>query len=62
MMLPKFEGYSMDNDELLIFNERICVPPNNKLRSLILREAHREIYMAHPGDMKMKEDLKPLFF
>jgi precorrin-4 methylase len=50
------------NDGLLRFNGRIYVLPNEKLRSLILHESHRAIYMAHPRVTKMKEDLKPLFF
>ena len=29
---------------------------------LILSEAHKAIYMAHPGVTKMRVDLKPLFF
>jgi hypothetical protein len=29
---------------------------------LILSEAHRAVYMAHPGVTKMRADLKPLFF
>jgi hypothetical protein len=29
---------------------------------LILREAHRVVYMAHSGVTKIREDLKPLFF
>jgi hypothetical protein len=62
MMVPKFEGFTMDNDELLRFKIRIYVPPNDELRSLILNEAHRVVYMAHPRVMKMREDLKPLFF
>jgi hypothetical protein len=37
------------------------MPPNDKLRMLILSEAHRAVYMAHPGVTKMREDLKPLF-
>ena len=40
----------------------ICVPPSDELRMLILSESHREVYMAHPGVMKMREDPKPLFF
>jgi hypothetical protein len=38
------------------------VPPNEELRMLILSEAHRAVYMAHPGVTKMRVDLKPLFF
>jgi hypothetical protein len=52
----------LENDGLIRYNNRIYVPPNEELRSLILSEAHRTIYMVHPGVMKMKEDLKPLFF
>jgi hypothetical protein len=44
------------------YNNQIYVPPNDELRSLILNEAHRAVYMAHPGVTKMREDLKPLFF
>jgi hypothetical protein len=59
MMLPKFEGFSMDNDGLLRFKSLIYVPPNDQLRSLILNEAHRVLYMAHPGVTKMKAYLRP---
>jgi hypothetical protein len=62
MMVPKFEGYTLDNDGLLRYNNKIYVPPNDELRSLILSEVHRVVYMAHLGVTKMKEDLKPLFF
>ena len=62
MMVPKFEGYSLDNDGLLRYNNQIYVAPNDNLRSLILNEAHRAVYMAHPEVTKMREDLKPLFF
>ena len=29
---------------------------------MILNEAHREVYMAHPGVTKMRVELKPLLF
>jgi hypothetical protein len=62
MRVPRYEGYSFDSDGLLRFRGRIYVPPNNKLRMLILSEAHRAVYMAHPGVTKMRADLKPFFF
>jgi hypothetical protein len=61
-MVPKFDGFTVDNNKLLIFKNQIYIPPNDELRSLILNEAHREVYMAHPGVMKMTVNLKPLFF
>jgi hypothetical protein len=62
MMVPRYEGFSFDSDGLLRFKIRIYVLSNDELRMLILSEAHREVYMAHPGVTKMREDLKPLFF
>jgi hypothetical protein len=60
MMIPIFEGFMFNGDGLLRFKNRIYVPPNEKLRSLILNEAHRAVYMAHSGVTKMRADLKPL--
>ena len=34
----------------------------DKLMMLMLREAHKAVYMAHLRVMKMRVDLKPLFF
>ena len=62
MMIPRYEGFSFDSDGLLRFKSRIYVPPNDELRMLILSETHRVVYMAHSGVMKMRVDLKPLFF
>jgi hypothetical protein len=62
MMIPKYQGYSLDIDGLLRYNGKIYVLPNDKLRNLILSEAHRAVYMAHPRVIKMKLDLKPLLF
>ena len=62
MMVPRYVGYSLDNDGLLRFRGQIYIPPNDELRMLILREAHREVYMAHTGVTKMRADLKPSFF
>jgi hypothetical protein len=62
MMVPRFEAISFDSDGLLRFKNQIYVLLNDELRMLILSEAHREIYMAHPRVMKMMADLKPLFF
>jgi hypothetical protein len=62
MMVPQYEGFSFDSDGLLRFKIQIYVSPNDELRMLILSEAHRVVYMVHLGVMKMREDIKPLFF
>jgi hypothetical protein len=60
MMVPRFEGFTFDNDGLLRFKNQIDVPMNDELRSLILNEANRVVYMDHLGVTKMRADLKPL--
>jgi hypothetical protein len=62
MMVPRFEGFTFDEDGLLRFKNLIYVTPNDELRNLILNEAHRVVYMAHLGVTKMRVGLKPLFF
>jgi hypothetical protein len=62
MMVPRFQGYTLDNDILLRYNNKICVPPNLELINLILSEAHHVVYMAHPRVTKMKVGLEHLFF
>jgi hypothetical protein len=39
-MVPIFEGFMIDDDGLLKFKNRIYIPPNDELRSLILNKAH----------------------
>ena len=48
MLVPKFEGYALENHGLMRYNNWIYIPPNEKMRSLILNEAHRAVYMDHP--------------
>jgi hypothetical protein len=62
MLVPRFKGYTLDNNRVMRYNNHIYVPPNDELRSLILNEAHRAVYMAHPGVTKMRAYLKPLLF
>jgi hypothetical protein len=61
MLVPNFEGCTLDNDRLMRYNNQIYVLPNDEFKSFILSESHRAVYIAHPGVTKMREDLKPLF-
>jgi hypothetical protein len=60
MMVPRFEGFTFDDDGLLRVKNWIDVPLNDELRILILNEANRVVYMDHLGVVKMRADLKPL--
>jgi hypothetical protein len=62
IMVPKFEGFTVENNGLLLFKGRIYVLPNDELRILIPNESHRALYMAHIGVTKKRAYLKPLFF
>jgi hypothetical protein len=62
MMVPKFEGFTFDDNGLLRSKKWIYVPSNDELRMLILSKAHRVVYMSLPRVTKMRVDLKPLFF
>jgi hypothetical protein len=59
MMVPRFERFTFDENELLRFKNRIYVPSNDELRKLILNEVHRAVCM---GVTKMRAYRKPLFF
>jgi hypothetical protein len=47
MMVPMFEGFMLDDNGVLIFKNRIYIPPNDVLNILNINEAHRIVYMAH---------------
>jgi len=57
-VLTQFEGYSLEKDGLLRFQGRMYVPANSDLRRLVMDEAHRAPYSAHPGVNQMHEALK----
>ena len=54
----RFLGYMLESDGLLRHMGRIYVPMLGDLRTLVLSEAHRAPYSAHPGVKKMHVDLK----
>jgi hypothetical protein len=60
-MVTRVEGFTFDDNGLLRFKNWIYVPLRDELRSLILYEARRALYMDHPRVTNMREDLKPLF-
>jgi hypothetical protein len=57
MLVPKLEGYTLENDKMMMYNNYIYVPPSDKLRSFILSKARRAVYIAHPRVTKMREDI-----
>jgi hypothetical protein len=59
---PKYEGYSLEADGLLIYRGRMYILEDEDIRSIILKESHRALCCAHPGVKKMYVDMRKLFF
>ena len=52
----------MDDQGVLRFGNRLCVPDKAALKQQILSEAHESAYSIHPGSTKMYQDLKQVFW
>jgi hypothetical protein len=49
----KSPDFSEDDEGVLWYKGRICVPNVKELKDKILREAHESAYSIHPGGNKM---------
>ncbi|KAK1627798.1 hypothetical protein QYE76_002113 [Lolium multiflorum] len=58
----KASGFTMDDEGVLWYNGRLCVPSDSELKQVILKEAHDTLYSIHPGGTKMYQDLKEQFW
>jgi hypothetical protein len=54
----KAPGFSIDEQGMLWYKKRLCVPNVKEIRELILCEAHDSAYSIHPGSTKVCHDLK----
>ncbi|KAK1616514.1 hypothetical protein QYE76_022031 [Lolium multiflorum] len=54
----KAPGFTIDEEGVLWYNGRLCVPSDSELKQVILKEAHDTLYSIHPGGTKMYQDLK----
>ena len=55
-------GFIIDNEGVLRFGDRLCIPNIRDLKKTILEEAHNSKYSVHPGATKMYQDLKQLYW
>ncbi|XP_011625615.1 uncharacterized protein LOC105421113 [Amborella trichopoda] len=56
------EDFSMSNDELLRFKDRLCVPHDERIKRATLEEAHHSHYTIHLGSTKMHQGYKKTFW
>ena len=61
MKLGYTTNHQEDEQGIIWFKDRICVPSDPALREEILSEAHDSKYGIHPGGSKMYQDLKKHF-
>ena len=54
--------FSIDENDVVCFRGRLCVPQKSDVKMDILREAHRTPYTVHPGETKMYRNLKQNFW
>jgi hypothetical protein len=55
-------GFSEDEEGVLWYKGRICVPNVKELKDKILREVHESAYSIHPGGSKMYHDLEATYW
>ena len=53
-----FEGYSVNSKGLLLYKGSVYIPELGDLRNMVMVEAHKAPYLAHPYVKKMYADLK----
>ncbi|KAK1609082.1 hypothetical protein QYE76_032755 [Lolium multiflorum] len=58
----KAPGFTEDEEGVLWYNGRLCVPSDSELKQVILKEAHDTLYSIHPGGTRMYQDLKEQFW
>ena len=54
--------FIVNENGVLYYKDRVCVPDDDELRKAILEEAHSGSFAIHPGSTKMYQDLKMSFW
>ena len=54
--------FNVNENGVLYYKDRVCVPDCNELRKSILEGAHSGSFAIHPGSTKMYQDLKVSFW
>ena len=54
--------FTVNENGVFHYKDRVCVPDDNDLRKAILEEAHSQSFTIHPGSTKMYLDLKMSFW
>jgi hypothetical protein len=58
----KSQAFRVDEDGVLWYRNRLCVPRHGHFRQTILDDAHNSAYSIHPGSTKMYLDIKEKYW
>ena len=61
-MVKMNESFALGGDYIIKYQDRLCVPYMDDLRTRIIAEAHGSRYSVHPGSTKMYHDLKQIYW
>ena len=54
--------FALGGDGILRYQDMLCVPDMDDLRTKIVAEAHGSRYSIHPGSTKMYHDLRQIYW
>ena len=60
--LRKKDSLTWEEDRIVYMDRRIYVPNNRKTREMILKENHDEANIGHPGQHRMMELIKRIYW
>ncbi len=58
----KKTDYELKGDGCLYYKGSICVPGDEELKKIVLKEAHSSFHAMHPGSTKTYHDLKAQYW
>ena len=62
MLIKMNDSFDLGGDDILRYQDRLCVPHVDDLQTRVVAEAHGSIYSIHPGSTKMYHDLKQIYW
>jgi hypothetical protein len=62
IMEENLHGFSEDDEGVLWYKRKICVPNIKELKAKILCEAHESAYSIHPGGNNMYHNIKATYW
>jgi xanthine dehydrogenase molybdopterin-binding subunit B len=55
-------SFQIRDDEIVVIEERVCIPDNKALKEEILKKAYKSKFNIHPGSTKMYKNLKEFYW